>query len=256
MKRLLLIAMSALALLAGGCAKSPPQITSNPDMAHTSQNTLDWAGVYRGVLPCADCAGLEMAVVLRQDGHFTEVSRYLGKGDGELVSREGTFTWNAAGNTISLNGHEQYFVGEGHLVRLAQDGSRITGPLAERFVLIQAPDSGAENRYWKLVELNGQPLPSLKRSPWLIFRSEDGRLNGFGGCNRFTGSFDLDEIASRIQFSQIATTFMACIEGMEEEAALHEVLRSVDNYSVSGNMLTLNRARMAPLAKFEAVYLP
>jgi len=256
MKHLLLVAMSALALLTGGCAQSPSPMASSPAMAHTSQNALDWAGVYRGVLPCADCAGLEMVVVLRQDGRFTELSRYLGKGDGGLVSREGTFTWNAAGNTISLDGREQYFVGEGHLVRLAQDGSRITGPLAERFVLAKVPDSGATNRYWKLVELNGRPLRNLKRSLWFILRPEDERMNGFGGCNNFTGSFKLDEMASRIRFSQIATTSMACIEGMEEEALLHEVLRSADNYSLSGSMLSLNRARMAPLARFEAVYLP
>lgn len=256
MRHLLLIAMSVLALLAGGCAQSPSPIVSNPDMAHTSQNALDWAGVYRGVLPCADCAGLEMAIVLRQEGRFTELSRYLGRGDGELASREGTFTWNAAGNTISLDGREQYFVGEGHLVRLAQDGSRITGPLAERFVLARMPDGGVVNRYWKLVELNGRPLPNLKRSPWFILRPEDGRLNGFGGCNNFSGSVKLDEIASRIRFSQIATTSMACIEGMKEEAALHNVLRGTDNYSLSGDTLTLNRARMAPLARFKAVYLP
>jgi heat shock protein HslJ len=42
---------------------------------------------------------------------------------------------------------------------------------------------------------------------------------------------------------------------MEVETAFHDVLKMVDNYSLSGDRLTLNRARMAPLARFEAVHL-
>jgi len=260
MKHSLLIVMSTLALLTGACVQAPPQAISHADGAHTSQNALDWAGAYRGVLPCADCMGIETVVVLRQDGHFTARSRYLGKGEGEVFSREGRFSWNAAGNTVALEGDASYFVGEGHLVRTAQDGSRITGPLADRYVLNKVPESGVVNRYWKLVEINGHPVPALKEAPWFILRPEDERVNGFGGCNNFSGAFTLDESASRIRFSQIATTSMACIAGMEEEAALHEALRNADNYSLSdstsGSTLTLNRARMAPLARFEAVYLP
>ncbi|HSH50375.1 MAG TPA: copper resistance protein NlpE N-terminal domain-containing protein, partial [Bacteroidales bacterium] len=29
-----------------------------PDM-HTSEISLDWQGTYKGVLPCADCPGIE-----------------------------------------------------------------------------------------------------------------------------------------------------------------------------------------------------
>ncbi|MDR2858181.1 MAG: META domain-containing protein [Novosphingobium sp.] len=255
MKQASFIAIAALAMLASGCMQEPRRIAVGADMAHTSQNALDWAGVYRGVIPCADCEGIETVVVLRPEGRFTALSRYLGKGDGEVFSREGRFTWNAAGSAVSLEGDAQYFVGEGRLTRLAADGSRITGALADRYVLARVPDSGIAGRYWRLVELNGQPLPQLHRQPWLML-GPDGQASGFGGCNRFTGAVTLDETASRIGFSRIATTSMACIAGMEEEAALHEVLRNTDNYSLSGDRLTLNRARMAPLARFEAVYLP
>ena len=40
---------------------------------------------------------------------------------------------------------------------------------------------------------------------------------------------------------------------MDVENAFHEALRTADNYSLDGDRLTLNRARMAPLARFEAV---
>lgn len=80
-------------------------------------------------------------------------------------------------------------------------------------------------------------------------------MNGFGGCNTFTGVYKLNEATSRISFDQIASTMMACPSGMDIESAFHEVLRTVDNYSLNDDHLTLNRARMAPLARFEAVYL-
>jgi hypothetical protein len=42
---------------------------------------------------------------------------------------------------------------------------------------------------------------------------------------------------------------------MEKEVAFMEVLQKADNYAIQGKTLSLNKARMAPLAKFEAVYV-
>lgn len=255
MQRSLLIVVGGLALVASGYSSPPQAVAATPDTVHNSQNALDWAGAYRGVLPCADCQGIETVVILNSDETFTAHFKYLGKSD-KVFSKEGRFTWNAAGSIVTLAGDAQYQVGENHLTRLALDGSRVTGALADRYVLAKIPDGGVTERYWKLVELNGQPLPKLNRAPWLILKEADGRMNGFGGCNSFTGSYKLDVAASRISFGQIATTSMACISGMEVEQAFHEALRNADNYSLAGDHLTLNRARMAPLARFEAVYLP
>ena len=255
MKQSLLIVVGGLALLASGCSSPPQAVTAVPATVHNSQNALDWAGAYRGVLPCADCRGIETVVVLRSDGTFTRLFKYLGKGD-EVFSKDGRFTWNAVGSIVTLAGDAQYLVGENHLTRLAPDGSRVTGALADRYVLTKVPEGGVTERYWKLVELNGQPLPKLDREPWLILKEADRRMNGFGGCNSFTGSYKLDAAASRLSFAQIATTSMACISGMDVEQAFYEALRNADNYSLAGDHLTLNRARMAPLARLEAVYLP
>lgn len=114
---------------------------------------------------------------------------------------------------------------------------------------------GVTEKYWKLVELHGQPVPALDREPHLILRDEGKRVEGFGGCNGFGGTYEIDEATSRIRFGQIGSTLMACPSGMEVEGAFHEVLRTVDNYTLNGDQLTLNRARMAPLARFEAIYL-
>jgi heat shock protein HslJ len=255
MRHPLFIATVALALMATGFASPTLAAPTGPVTVHTSQTALDWAGVYRGVIPCADCQGIETVVVLRSDGTFTTLARYLGKGD-EVFSKDGHFTWNAEGNTVALAGGASYRVGENHLTRLALDGSRITGAHADRYVLTKIPDGALTERYWRLDELNGKPLPKLGRQPWFILRDTDGRINGFGGCNSFTGSYKLDAATSRLAFGQIASTQMACISGTEIEQAFYEVLGMADNYSLTGDRLTLNRARMAPLARFEAVYLP
>ena len=38
-----------------------------PDPAHNSRNSLDWAGIYEGVLPCADCPGIQTRLTLSRD---------------------------------------------------------------------------------------------------------------------------------------------------------------------------------------------
>lgn len=113
---------------------------------------------------------------------------------------------------------------------------------------------GIVEKYWKLVELNGKPVPTLEREPHMILKA-DGRVNGFGGCNVFTGGYTLDAATSRLSFGQVASTMMACAAGMEVEQAFHEVLKRTDSYALDGDRLVLIRARMAPLARFEAVYL-
>lgn len=47
------------------------------------------------------------------------------------------------------------------------------------------------------------------------------------------------------------STMMAC-DNMEIETGFKKVLEQTDNYTVDGNTLSFNKARMAPLARFEA----
>lgn len=248
------ILVVAVALILAGCVApvTPPSI-SNPDQVHNSMNSLDWEGAYRGKLPCADCDGIETAIVLVNDGRYRMWYRYLGKSD-KVIPEQGQFSWNDTGSTITLlDSHVQYFVGENQLIRLAQDGSRITGALAEAYVLTKLPDN-ITSRYWKLIELNGKSVPALDHEPYLILEDEGGRLTGFGGCNSFGGAFELDKVTSRIQFGQIFSTLMACPSGMDIENDFHDVLRTVDNYTFNGERLMLNQAQTV-LAQFEVVYL-
>ena len=49
---------------------------STPDR-HTSQNALDWASSYEGVLPCADCPGIKTRLILNPDGRYELSTQYL-----------------------------------------------------------------------------------------------------------------------------------------------------------------------------------
>lgn len=109
-----------------------------------------------------------------------------------------------------------------------------------------------EGTKWKLVELNGKPVSQTQmgKDVYLQLDAKDHRISGFSGCNGFGGTYTLKE-GSRIELSQLMGTLMACTD-LDTETAFLEVLRTVDNYNHNGKTLQLNKARMAPLAKFEA----
>ncbi|MBS1782660.1 MAG: META domain-containing protein [Bacteroidetes bacterium] len=111
-------------------------------------------------------------------------------------------------------------------------------------------------KYWKLVELNGTPIiwkEGWTHEPQITFRSLDHRINGNGGCNTFFGTYQLGS-GNSIHLSQMGATMMAC-PNMETETTFLQTLEKVDNYTVKGDTLMLNKARMAPLARFIAVYM-
>ena len=227
---------------------------------HNARNSLDWNGIYRDTIPCADCEGILAVITLEKDLKYQAQSKYLGKAD-SIFESSGTFTWNNAGNMISLNdidkrgGADQYFVSENSLIKLDKSGNRITGELANKYVLRKLNDPVLE-KYWKLVELSGKPIGAndkLNKEPHVIFKAFNNRIVGNSSCNSFTASYELKDM-HRVKISKLASTRMACPE-MSVESGLLRVLNTVDNYDVNDTMLTLNRARMAPLARFRVVYL-
>ena len=118
------------------------------------------------------------------------------------------------------------------------------------------PNSELTETYWKLTELMGTPVvmeTGTKTEMHMILKKQDNQVLGNGGCNSFRGSYTLLE-GNRLSFSQLVGTKMACIN-MEKELTFMEVLQKADNYSIQGKILSINKGRMAPLAKFEAVYM-
>ncbi|MGL6127653.1 heat-shock protein [Chryseobacterium artocarpi] len=113
------------------------------------------------------------------------------------------------------------------------------------------PTTDITGKTWKLTELNGQPiqLKNQKNNPYFKLNMEGMRYEGHAGCNGLGGTFEIKPDVMRIKFNQGMSTMMAC-EDLDIENQFTKAILAADNYSVNGNTLTLNKARMAPLAKF------
>jgi len=109
------------------------------------------------------------------------------------------------------------------------------------------------DRKWKLVELAGKPVADKVngKEPFILLETKENRYSASAGCNGIGGTFVM-EGNGRIKFSPGLSTMMACGD-MEIENEFKRVLLTADNYSFSGDNLSLNKARMAPLARFKAV---
>ena len=279
-KTLLILGMIALSFTACKKGAEKQNDTTAADSTivqadvHNAKNSLDYQGNYRGNLPCADCESIETTISLTAD-NYTKQTVYKGKSD-KVFKETGKFTWNEAGNTITLSGLEapnQYFVGEGVLFQLDADGNRVEGDLASNYQLsrieISEPIAPVEkeetetkeaakvelkNSKWRLVKLNGKSVQrskDAKREHGITFNT-DGRFSAFAGCNNMMGSYKLKEDVSRIEFSKVASTMMACGDMLTEQE-LAKVLEIADNYNFDGKTLKLNKARMATLAEFEII---
>lgn len=259
----------ALALLSFTACKSmkgqsensgKPEAQTSTAPNHNSQNALDWASLYQGIIPCADCEGIKTEIKLNEDLSYTKAIQYLGKSE-ELIQSTGTFAWDNSGSNITLTeaGSKPYKfkVGENILIALDADGNRLTGDRSTQYNLKKATmDTDITEKYWKLIELNGQAITTGEKQKeiHLILKNEDNLVAGFGGCNLLNGIYELDEKTNRLSFSKMKTTLMAC-ENMQTEDMFHKVLAKIDNYTIKNDTLSLNKARMAPLAKFTVVYL-
>ena len=245
----------ALVLCLAGLAFSQVSIAQ-----HNSRNSLDWDGIYSGILPCADCEGIKTDIELHRDGTYRMARKYLGRGD-SLFLEKGAFQWNEQGSSITLlsDGDSpdpaHFQVGENQLIRLGQNSQPIQSDLGEMYVLWKAGRGPfVTNRFWKLIELRGSKISDetlTAPGPHLILWSGSGRVSGNAGCNAFTGNYTVDRGSLGIHFSEVATTRMFCPH-MDIEDQLLEVIEITDNYTLRGDTLSLNRARMLPLARFVA----
>lgn len=279
MKNTLLAAAFALVLWNCGKQKAtdpelaPTEITSDTVVvanAHNAQNSLDYLGIYKGRLPCADCAGIETSLELSEDFGYTLTRKYLGKSD-KIVEQKGAFSWNTAGNSIVLDHPEseanQYFVGENTLTQLDLQGNKIQGKLANDYVLKKMTEAQAAKTdagkaatnmqpitgiHWKLAEINGKPIKSANSGKdFFIECKADGTFAAFAGCNSMGGKYEIKD--SKIRLFQIVSTMMACAD-MKTEDAFKKALETADNFVINKELLQLRKGE-ANLLKFDAIPL-
>lgn len=253
----------AFILIAGcslftACVNPNESKPADTPAADNSRTSLDWHGVYTGVLPCADCEGMETMLRINEDMTYVLETTYLGKSN-EIHAQKGTFSWNDAGNTIALSSLDPneklatYAVGENKLTQLDREGKAITGDLESKYILTKV-DADIVEEYWKLIELNGSPIapkPNGGRESHMLLKAANGNVAGNGGCNSFRGGFILED-GNRIRFTQVAATKMAC-DNLPIETKFFEALSMTEMYSVDNDTLSIQKSDSTSLAKFIAV---
>jgi uncharacterized lipoprotein NlpE involved in copper resistance/heat shock protein HslJ len=92
---------------------------------------------------------------------------------------------------------------------------------------------------WELTAIGDSPVPALKGrdQPWLQLRRELGRMQGFSGCNRLMGAYEV--AAGGLRLKDIATTRMYCVGSMDLEQAIVGALPAVTGYRIDGIELEL-----------------
>lgn len=232
-----------------------------------SRNSLDWTGVYKGTLPCADCEGIVTEIRLNEDNSYEKVSDYLGKGESNF-RESGIFEWDETGGKIVISNttsdiKEWYRVGENRLIALDSEGNDIESSIpAEMYILNKLDiDNVVTEKYWKLIELNGKEIQSensdMGREAHFILQSSESRISGNTGCNNMMGSYELKEGSAQqgeITFSPLAATRMACI-GVDYEHEYLIIFEGTKSYSIENDSLSLFSEGETPVAKFVAVYL-
>ncbi|WP_162127594.1 copper resistance protein NlpE N-terminal domain-containing protein [Flavobacterium phycosphaerae] len=254
-----------------------------------AKNTLNYEGNYKGILPCADCEGIETTVCLNENSTYTIRTTYIGKGN-KIFEQKGTFSWNKAGNIVTFdnveNAPNQYEVAKNTLTQLDMSGKKITGNHATDYILAKQK-AGIENAvntddmqttvnlnnkmeaktvikkvnpavgkvtlaetHWKLMKLNGKTIKQKGKKIYGIkLNSKDGRFTGYAGCNNFSGNYVMPS-AFGIAFVNVVSTEMACLD-MEVESHFSKVLQNADRYTLNDNILQLKKGKKEVLATFE-----
>ena len=113
-----------------------------------------------------------------------------------------------------------------------------------------ADSASLEGATWRLTELPGQTLSADGPGDAVTVTFESGRVHGFSGCNRFTGSYSLDGV--RLVLGSLGGTMMACPEpAMSVERAVLGAFSGTLNVSVHGDGLVLSPADGGDALRFK-----
>lgn len=216
-----------LSLFVAGCSTWSKPTPETFESHHSSRLSLDWAGFYVGVIPCADCPGIEMRLTLNNDLSYQLQTRYQDRSE-QVFEQRGVFVWQADGMRIQLldgiNDGLQFWVGENQLWQLDRQGRKIDGALADQYRLFKQMDNPdlmvrLAAVHWRVAAWGDRFAQAPVSGPWLGFDAESGRVYGHTSCNRFTGSLWL-RADGQMAIDEVAVTRMACLQAQPEVAWL------------------------------------
>ena len=114
------VAVQAASAADGFQAASAASDAAMIDDGHNAENSLDWAGVYQGELPCADCAKNVVTLRLNDDKTYVLTTDSQGGKQPLKTEEKGRFEWEN-GSIVKLDekaAHARFFVAEGRVQML------------------------------------------------------------------------------------------------------------------------------------------
>jgi heat shock protein HslJ len=136
----------------------------------------------------------------------------------------------------------------------ATDRDRMALPPTAVFDQTPPPAAGGrrplEGTYWRAIELAGKPTPPPDPNREAHLQFQSGRVSGSDGCNRLTGSYQLN--GDRVTFGQMAETRMACLNPTGTEGPFRDALKNATRLTIVGDRLELFDAAGTRLAAFVA----
>lgn len=114
-------------------------------------------------------------------------------------------------------------------------------------------DSDIRNKYWKLVELEGDTLVVAEdwREPHIIFKLNEENVSGSGGCNNFSGSYNLN--GDSVKIGPLIITRKFCDSLMDQEVKFIKALEEAARFNIRGDSLEIISNNLV-IAKFKSIY--
>ena len=139
------------------------------------------------------------------------------------------------------------------IMRSVADVAAFANPSTAPTEIMVAPvPADIANIQWKLTTLGGNAVPVAdnKQALYLELIGGDNRVTGFAGCNRFAGSYTLQQ--AHISFEQLLSTRKMCFQHMGLEQMFLAALAETDSYDNQDNSLVLLNAQGEVIAEFVA----
>jgi putative lipoprotein len=126
--------------------------------------------------------------------------------------------------------------------------------LALRSNPISKPDASLKETYWKVIAVysNAQLTAANQREAHIKFRGSNNAMQGFAGCNNFSGSYSAS--ADKLSTGPLAVTMMACATGMGDEQQFLNALGEANRFGIQGDTMRLYKGDEV-IVHLEAIYL-
>jgi heat shock protein HslJ len=226
-----------------------------------------------GVLPCAGCRGRHYQLDLLPNSRFVQSTTDMRGGDNHVIeiapgmwwiSADGRkLTLDAGGDAAGDDMRWYWQVKDARTLRMLDDqGDSIASELnyeLTRTDSLPPVNPGPhppeflptlENTRWVPLRIgrHAVKVAAQQDEPWIALEPKTRHVTGSGGCNQFTGSYDVGVETLRIR--SLDVTRLTCPD-VKSETAFLQALNGTWGYRVAGRRLQLLDEHDSVLAELE-----